>query len=153
MQIETIQAGTKGAISCPFGDEMIHIGHESQTLEYDQMKPKMEDEDRKALQRVLRSLKVFKVLNERMPMNYVLSFMVVAVDEGKSVTEYAQMLGVNNTTMSRHLLDIGPFNRNHEEGYGLIEYRPDPLERRRHQYYLTHKGKQFVEMILSEVYA
>lgn len=116
------------------------------------MTPKLNETDKAALLGVFRSLKVFKLLSDRMPLQYVLSFMAVAVDEGKSVIDYARALDVNNTTMSRHLLDIGPFNRNHEEGYNLIEYRVDPNERRRHQYYLTPKGKHFVQMILREVY-
>jgi len=141
---------TRNVFGCLSAPIMLHNPSQS---EDGIMKPKLETEDREALQRVFRSLKVFKLLNDRMPLQYVLSFMAVAIDEGKSVSEYAKVLGVNNTTMSRHLLDIGPFNRNHEEGYGLIDYRADPLERRRHQYFLTSKGKQYVDMILTEVYS
>jgi len=97
-------------------------------------------------------MKVFKLLNDRIPLQYVLSFLAVAADEGHSVTYYARKVGINQTTMSRHLLDVGPSNRNHGEGYGLIDYRIDPLERRKHQYFLTVKGKHFPEMIIKEAY-
>lgn len=101
--------------------------------------------------RLLRSLNVFKLLNERMPLQYVTSFLAVATDEGQSVTEYARKLGVNVTTMSRHLLDIGERNRNMEPGYGLVTYRADPLELRKHQYFLTPKGKQLIHTIMREI--
>lgn len=116
-------------------------------------KPKLEEEGRIQVTRLFRSMKVFKLLNDRMPLQYVLSFLAVATDEGNSVTYYAEKLGINQTTMSRHLLDIGPSNRNHTEGYGLIDFRVDPLERRKHQYFLTPKGAQFIEMVLKEAYS
>ena len=116
-------------------------------------KPKLDDANREQIIRLFQSMKVFKLLNDRMPLQYVLSFLAVATNEGQSVTHYAAQLGVNQTTMSRHLLDIGPSNRRHEDGYGLIDFRVDPLERRKHQYFLTHKGQQFIEMVLKEAFA
>lgn len=116
------------------------------------VKPKVNEVEQQRLRKFFAALKVFKLLDDRMPLQYVLSFLLVANEEGQSVTYYAEKLGVNQTTMSRHLLDIGPADRNHEEGYGLIDYRADPLERRRHQYFLTPKGKQFLEMVLKEAY-
>jgi DNA-binding MarR family transcriptional regulator len=113
----------------------------------------LDDEGRVQVNRLFRSMRTFKLLNDRMPLQYVLAFLAVATEEGESVTYYAQKLGTNQTTMSRHLLDIGPSNRNHGEGYGLIDYRSDPLERRKHQYFLTPKGRQFVETILKEAYS
>ncbi len=115
------------------------------------MKPQIDDREREVLLRLLRSLNVFKLLNERMPLQYVTSFLAVATDEGNGVTHYAKRLGVNVTTMSRHLLDIGERNRNMEPGYGLVTYRADPLELRKHQYFLTPKGKQLIHSIMREI--
>lgn len=99
----------------------------------------------------IRALSTFKLLNETMPLQYVLSFLAVAQEEGLGVTEYAKKIGVNVTTMSRHLLDIGARNRKMQPGYGLIMYRPDPLELRKHQYFLTPKGKQLLHTFLREL--
>lgn len=116
------------------------------------MKPLVTDKNElKAIGRLINSLKTFKLMKETMPLQYVLSFLAVASDEGKGVKDYAEMLGVNATTMSRHLLDIGPRNREMTEGYGLIQYRANPLELRKHEYFLTPKGRQLINHVLREL--
>lgn len=115
------------------------------------MKPLVTPKEAEVLKKLSGALGTFKLLNETMPLQYALSFLAVAMDEGKSVKDYAEKLGVNTTTMSRHLLDIGPRNRNMEEGYGLIQYRANPLELRRHQFFLTNKGRRLVSLILKEL--
>lgn len=116
------------------------------------MKPLVtKEEELRALRRLINSLRTFRMLKDTMPLQYVMSFLAVAMDEGKGVKDYAAMLDVNTTTMSRHLLDIGPRNRLMQEGYGLIQYRADPLELRKHQYYLTPKGKQLLNHVLKEL--
>lgn len=115
------------------------------------MKPLVKEEEVKTIKRLVASLKTFRMLKETMPLQYVLSFLAVAMDEGKGVVDYADKLGVNTTTMSRHLLDIGPRNRLMGEGYGLIQNRPNPMELRKHEYYLTPKGRQLLTHVLKEL--
>lgn len=112
------------------------------------MKPLMKDDELKSLVKLTRALTTFKIVNEKMPLQYVLSFLAVATDEGKGVLEYANKLNVSNSTMSRHLLDIGPRNRNMEPGYGLVQYRANPMELRKHEYYVTPKGRQLLTHII-----
>lgn len=115
------------------------------------MKPTLNDTDRAKLNTLVRSLSTFRLLSERMPLNYVMSFLAVALEEGQSVTDYAERLGLSMSTMSRHLLDIGERNRTMEPGHGLVTYRPDPLELRKHQYFLTPKGKTLLGQLLREL--
>jgi DNA-binding MarR family transcriptional regulator len=89
----------------------------------------------------LSALEVFWDLRATMPLQYVRTFLLVALNEGKSVTEYATMTGVSKSVMSRHILDIGERDRYMEEGMGLVTYRPSPMELRRHEVYLTDKGR------------
>jgi hypothetical protein len=49
---------------------------------------------------------------------------------------------------ARHLLDIGPRMRNNSAGFGLVETRPNMQELRRHEVYLTPKGRAHAERIL-----
>ncbi len=102
--------------------------------------------------RMIRALSKFKRLNDTMPLQYVLTFLAVARDEGLGVTDYAKQLNVNVTTMSRHLLDIGERNRNMEPGWGLVTYRPNPFELRKHQYYLTPKGRSLLDSVMNELF-
>lgn len=115
------------------------------------MKPMVSDDEAKQLKRLLKSLNTFRLLKDTMPLQYVMAFLAVATDEGKGVKDYAEKLGVNQTTMSRHLLDIGPRNRNMEDGFNLVQYRASPFELRRHEYYLTAKGRQLINHVLREL--
>lgn len=96
------------------------------------------------LSALMSSLEPFRELKATMPLQYVTSFLLVALDEGQSVTEYARRAGVAQSVMTRHLLDLGESNRYREEGFGLIDSRPDPLDRRAHLAVLSQKGKGFV---------
>jgi len=76
-----------------------------------------------------------------MTLQYVTAFILVAMEEGLSVSEYARRAGVSNSVMSRHLLDIGDRSRHMEEGLGLVTFRPRPENLREHEYTLTNKGR------------
>jgi DNA-binding MarR family transcriptional regulator len=78
-----------------------------------------------------------------MPLQYVTSFLLVAMDEGRGVNEYAERAGVSKSVMSRHLLDIGPRMRNQSTGFGLVEQRPNMHELRRHEVFLTPKAARW----------
>lgn len=82
-----------------------------------------------------------------MPAQYIQAFLLVAAEPGLSVTEYALKSGVSNSVMSRHLLDIGDRNRHMAEGFGLVTSRANPMELRKHEYFLTPKGERIAEKI------
>src|SRR3546814_8246995 len=75
------------------------------------------------------------------------SFVDVALNEGKSLGELAELVGSNASTVSRHLLDLGERNRRMEPGYGLVDRRVDPMELRKNSYFLTPKGKALAASI------
>lgn len=85
-----------------------------------------------------------KEVRHDMPLQLVLTFLSVARYPGKSVQEYAEMEGVSKSVMSRHLLDLGDRNRKMEPGFGLVTARPHPMELRRHEVYLSPKGKELL---------
>jgi len=49
---------------------------------------------------------LFQTYRKDMPLQYVVTLLAVALDEGKTVMEYARMQGISPSVMSRHLLDI-----------------------------------------------
>jgi DNA-binding MarR family transcriptional regulator len=71
----------------------------------------------------------------------------VAEEEGLGVIDYAKRAGVSTSVMSRHLLDIGERDRYMEDGFGLVTYRPNPRELRKHEYFLTDRGRALVHKI------
>ena len=79
------------------------------------------------------------------------SFLTVAAHEGRSLRELTDLLHTPQTTLSRHLLDLGPRDRKGREGLGLVDIRPDPHDRRRNFYYLTRKGQALLETLTSRM--
>ena len=101
-------------------------------------------EERPKVDVLLAALEPFAILRGTMPLQYVRAFLLVAREEGLGVGDYADRAGVAQSVMTRHLRhlsDLGPSNRHHEEGFGLITSQPDPMNRRKHQVSLTPKGK------------
>jgi DNA-binding transcriptional ArsR family regulator len=74
------------------------------------------------------------------PVSLIQTFFEVCRQEGLSVDEYAKRVEIPQTTMSRHLLDLGDHNRKMEPGLGLVTSRPGD-DGRRHEYILTERGR------------
>jgi DNA-binding MarR family transcriptional regulator len=95
-----------------------------------------------------RALEPFEHIRRDMPMQYVRTFMLVCIEPGLGVMEYADRAGVSQTVMSRHLLDIGERNRHMEPGFGLVIKRQDPMNLRRWEVLLTEKGRQVARKMM-----
>lgn len=94
------------------------------------------------------SLTPFLALNPRMPARAIETFWMVADKEGLSVDDYARRVGCSPTTMSRFLLDLGERDRKGDPGAGLVEGKPNVLDRRETLYHLTPKGRELLTSIL-----
>lgn len=102
------------------------------------------DRQTKAARKLWDATQPWYYLQRKMPLQYVRAFLLVAMYEGKSVQEYADMANVSQTTMSRHLGDIGARNRHMEPGLELVTVSMDPMDQRRHIVALTNKGKMIL---------
>ncbi len=100
------------------------------------------------MKQFLEAIQLFTQDRNTMPRQYVVAFLLVATDEGKGVVDYAKRAGVSMSVMSRHLLDIGERNRRMEKGFGLVTYRANPMELRKHEYALTPKGHALARKIV-----
>ena len=114
-------------------------------------RPPLKDADKKYIKGLRGALEPFISIRNTMPLQYVTTFLLVAMDEGKSVGEYAAKAGVSQSVMSRHLLDIGERNRHMEEGFGLIQYRPNPMELRKHEVFLSDKGRAIAHQMVRQL--
>lgn len=105
---------------------------------------KLSDRDVRIAHTLMAALECFKELRHTMPMQYVLTFLLVATNEGRAVGAYAEAAGVSASVMSRHVLDIGPKRRGSRgdtDGFDLVHSRQNPENLREHNVYLTDTGR------------
>lgn len=107
-------------------------------------KPSTTDAQRGLLKSFHSALEPFREVRGTMPLQYVITFLLVAQDEHQNVSEYAKRAGTSQSLMTRHLSDLGDTNRYHEEGMGLVEGYDDIMDRRNRLIRLTPKGKTLV---------
>lgn len=99
------------------------------------------DEDKACLISILHFMDAFRALRPTMSLHSAYTFVLVAMEEGLGVQEYAERLGVAQSVTTRNLLDLGSHNRKREAGLGLVMQRMDPMSMRRHQTFLTPEGR------------
>lgn len=106
------------------------------------------EEERRGLATLLNALEPFFAERETIPAQLIKSFLIAAMHEGEGVTELGKRAGVSQSVMSRHLLDIGDRNRHMQEGFGWVTHKTDPMELRKREVVLTHKGTALVHKVL-----
>jgi DNA-binding MarR family transcriptional regulator len=111
----------------------------------------LNDKDKVELRKLLSALEHFRAIKPTLPIQYIVAYLLVALDEGNGPTELGAKSGVSQSVMSRHLLDIGERNRHMEPGLGLIHTRPDPMELRRHQAFLSDVGKALAHKLIRAI--
>lgn len=101
--------------------------------------------NKKIIQALLWALKPVANLRGSIPLPCVITFLSVALDEGKGVCEYARATGFHRAAMSRYLRDIGDRARNGGPGLGLVTVQPHPIHAHRRQVMLTDKGRSLAK--------
>jgi DNA-binding MarR family transcriptional regulator len=97
------------------------------------------------------ALERLRAVDDQMTVSIAISFLTVAMFEGRSLREYSELLGLPQSTMSRHLLDLGIMYRDRSPGLGLIDQQQDKDDLRKNIYFLSPKGKALIEVIGQDV--
>ncbi len=97
--------------------------------------------ERMSLEDLLQALKPFDSLRGWIPIRYVTTFLMVALDEGRGPSAYARSAGVDRISMSRCLRDMGERSRTGGPGLGLVKAVRDPSNAQRRNVWLTQKGR------------
>jgi DNA-binding MarR family transcriptional regulator len=93
-------------------------------------------------------MEAFRVVSPIMPMQQAYAFLLVAMEEGRSVQEYAQRAGVTQPVMTRILLALGRHRQKGVAGYGLVQQATDTQDLRKRQTFLTAKGETLMREIV-----
>jgi DNA-binding MarR family transcriptional regulator len=108
----------------------------------------LEAAEERKLRALRHILSYFQEHEPQIPASMIDAFLIVAMNEGCSLRDAVAMSGKPQSTISRHLLDLGERNRKKEPGLGLVAWRIAPDELRRKEFYLTPKGRALLRRIL-----
>lgn len=105
-------------------------------------------ESEQLLRAVFLFIEKFRRIAPEMPTQLVSTFLSVALKPGILASEVAAQIGTTLSSTSRHARDLSDVVHKGKPGYGLIEQRGDPTDRRRRRLHLTAKGQSFVNELL-----
>jgi DNA-binding MarR family transcriptional regulator len=108
-------------------------------------------QDKRTIQVLLWALKPLINLRSSIPLPFVTVFLMVALDEGQGVNEYARMVGIHRAAMSRYLRNIGARARYGGPGLGLVTIEPHPTDPVRKRVFLTTKGRSIARKIFQQL--
>ncbi len=106
--------------------------------------------EKKIVQTLLSALEPLSALRGSIPLPYVTTFLLIALEEGKGVNTYAREVGMHRSAMSRYLRDIGARARNGGKGLGLVTVREHPTDPVRSQVFLTAKGRSIARQVFQQ---
>jgi len=91
-------------------------------------------------------LSVFRTLHPRIEAQMISVFLTIAMYEGKTQNQIAEMVGISQSSVSRNISALANFNG---IALDLVSMRENPDDRRLKEVRLTAKGK----MVLSQIRA
>lgn len=109
------------------------------------------DTNLRIIEQLVDALQEFKNINPNMSVQQIMAFLTVALNEGLSLKEIADLQGMKIPTLSRIFIDLGFRNRNMEPGYNIVESRQDPMELRKNQYTLSKRGQHIVDKLVKKL--
>jgi DNA-binding MarR family transcriptional regulator len=105
-------------------------------------------EEQTALHKCLCFMEAFRDIRPNMPMQHAYVFLLVAMNEGRGVQEYAERAGVTQPVMTRILLALGPRGQKGAAGHRIVKQATDRVDSRKRQTFLTAKGKALMREIV-----
>lgn len=96
------------------------------------------------------AISVMLSIRRTMPLQYVMTFLQIAQEEGLSITALAARRELPVSTLSRHLLDHGRTNRRNRPGFGLVRQATlGHHDQREHRVYLTEREAAVARLMVA----
>lgn len=105
-------------------------------------------DEQTGLRKCVSFMEAFRVIRPNMPMQHAYVFLLVAMNEGRGVQEYAERAGVTQPVMTRILLALGPRGQKGAAGHRLVKQTRERVDLRKRQTFLTAKGKALVREVV-----
>lgn len=105
-------------------------------------------QERRQLAAVLEAVILFCRVHRRISHSQMNTFLQVAIQQNLTVSPLAARCGISAAVMSRHLGDLGAFNRRREPGLGLVAMVQQAHgDRRERRVILTDRGAALVREV------
>jgi DNA-binding MarR family transcriptional regulator len=101
-----------------------------------------------ALRKGLLFVEAFRAIRRVMPLQHAYAFLHVAIEEGLSVSEYAERVGVTQSVMTRILFSLASGGQGRAPGYDLVQQTTDLEDPRITQTFLTARGKVLMREVV-----
>lgn len=96
---------------------------------------------------LVRVLEAFRLLDPDLPIQYALSFLTIARNEGLSIRDLSERLGIAQSSASRNVAALSKWHSFGKEGHDLVQAEEDPRERRRKIVTLTPRGRALARQL------
>jgi DNA-binding MarR family transcriptional regulator len=100
---------------------------------------------------VLNAIKVFeefRKLDPEMQMQTALIFLLIANNEGCSISDLEKWTGLTSASCSRNVAALSDIHRKGRPGHNMIVARVDANDRRQRNLYLTVKGRSILNHVM-----
>ena len=106
--------------------------------------------DKRLAQGLFLALKSFSnVRGDTVPLRLVITFLTIAIEEGRCANEYAKALDVHRYVMSRYVHELADQDRSGGAGLGLVRVVPERTRlNNRQNILLTAKGRAIAHELL-----
>lgn len=100
-----------------------------------------------SLDPLVRAIEAFRTLDPDLPIQYALSFLTIARNEGMSIRDLSERLGIAQSSASRNVAALSKWHSFGKAGHDLVHAEEDPRERRRKILSLTPRGRELAERL------
>lgn len=105
----------------------------------------MDKKTQENLRTALHLIEAFRSLDENMPIQQAAVFLTIALNEGASQKDIAEIANLGQGSASRNIAAFLSLNRFKRKGHNLLRAESDPMELRIKRHYLSKKGTEFAQ--------
>lgn len=105
----------------------------------------------KAVQKLINIVEEFRKLDTEMQMQTAMTFLLVAKNEGCTVKEVGEWLGLSGAASSRNVAALSEWHRKGRPGHNLVVSKTDLDDRRARKLFLTPKGRAVLNTLSEQV--
>jgi hypothetical protein len=111
----------------------------------------IEPQDKRVIEALWSSLKLFDDFRGSIPLPYVLTFLAVVREEGKPIGVYAREMDLERFIMGRYFQCIGERGRHGTPGLGLVTVKRTGGYPTKTEVYLTAKDRAVAGLVLQNL--